>query len=74
MLAVRLPPELETRLNALSARTGKPKSWYARQAIEEYIGDWEDLAIAEQRMADHLSGKTKAIPIEDLMAEYGLED
>jgi predicted transcriptional regulator len=33
MLALRLPPEIEERLDALAKRTGRSKSYYARQAI-----------------------------------------
>ncbi len=47
MLALRLPPELEKRLDDLARKTGRTKSFYARQAIEEYIDDLEDLAMAE---------------------------
>ena len=33
MLAIRLPPEIEERLEALARRTGRSKTFYARQAI-----------------------------------------
>lgn len=74
MLAVRLSQDLEERLNALSSSTGKPKSWFARQALTEYIGDWEDLAIAEQRLADLHAGKSSTRSLAEVMADYGLED
>ena len=35
MLALRLPPDLERRLDALAKRTGRSKSFYAREAIIE---------------------------------------
>ena len=74
MLAVRLPQELEDRLTALSASTGKSKSWYAREAIAEFIADWEDLAIVEQRLADHLAGKSKSWTLEEVERNLGLAD
>jgi RHH-type transcriptional regulator, rel operon repressor / antitoxin RelB len=37
MLAVRLDPDLEARLTAVAKRTGRSKSYYARQAILEKI-------------------------------------
>ncbi len=73
MLAVRLPEDLEARLNKVAKQSGRSKSWLAREAIAERIADWEDLAIAEKRMADIRSGKSKTIPLEDVMAEFGLE-
>lgn len=41
MLVVRLPKELERRLQALANQTGKSKSYYARKAIERYFRDRE---------------------------------
>ncbi|PWV95282.1 RHH-type rel operon transcriptional repressor/antitoxin RelB [Hoeflea marina] len=52
MLALRLPPDLERRLTELAARTGRTKSFYARQALIEYIEDMEDRYLAEQRLAE----------------------
>ena len=41
MLALRLPPDIEERLEALARRTGRSKSFYAREAILEHLGDLE---------------------------------
>jgi RHH-type rel operon transcriptional repressor/antitoxin RelB len=53
MLAVRLDPELEARLAAVAKRTGRSKSYYARQAILEKIEEMEDIADAEAILRDH---------------------
>jgi predicted DNA-binding protein len=37
MLGIRLEPELETRLEQLAKQTGRTKSYYAREAIKEYL-------------------------------------
>jgi RHH-type rel operon transcriptional repressor/antitoxin RelB len=50
MLALRLPPDLEARLDALAKKTGRTKSFYAREAIIEHIEDLEDLYLAEERL------------------------
>ena len=52
MLAIRLPKEIEARLEALAAATGRTKTFYAREAILEYIEDLEDLYLAEQRLIE----------------------
>lgn len=52
MLALRLPKEIEDRLDALAKKTGRTKSYYARQAIVEHLEDLEDIAMAEERMKD----------------------
>ena len=46
MLAIRLPEEIEIRLENLAKATGRTKIFYAREAILEYLEDMEDLYIA----------------------------
>ncbi len=52
MLALRLPKEIEERLDALAKRTGRSKSFHARKAILEHIEELEDIALAEERLRD----------------------
>ncbi len=42
MLGLRLEPELEQRLESLAKATGRTKSYYAREAIEQFLEDRED--------------------------------
>jgi RHH-type rel operon transcriptional repressor/antitoxin RelB len=49
MLALRLPPEIEQRLDALAKKTGRTKSYYAREAILRQIEDIEDYYLARRR-------------------------
>ena len=74
MLAIRLPDDIERRLSALAAATGRTKSFYAREAILEHIGDLEDRYLAEQRLIDLREGRTKTVPLAEVMAAHGLED
>jgi RHH-type transcriptional regulator, rel operon repressor / antitoxin RelB len=50
MLALRLPPDIEERLAELARKTGRTKSYYAREAILEHLGDLEDAFIARRRL------------------------
>ena len=50
MLAIRLPEEVENRLAALAAKTGRTKTYYARKAILELIEDMEDTYLALDRL------------------------
>ena len=50
MLALRLPPEIEKRLDALARKTGRTKSYYAREAILRQIEDIEDFYLAKRRL------------------------
>jgi RHH-type rel operon transcriptional repressor/antitoxin RelB len=49
MLALRLPPDIEQRLDALARKTGRSKSYYAREAILRQIEDIEDYYLARRR-------------------------
>lgn len=74
MLAVRLPSEIENRLQTLAQATGRTKTFYVREAILEYLDDLEDLYLAEQRLIDIHTGKAKVVPLEEVMKRYGLGD
>ena len=66
MLAIRLTKEMENRMNRLAKRAGRTKTFYARQAIEEHIGDLEDLYIAEARLADIDAGRVVPLSWEEV--------
>jgi RHH-type rel operon transcriptional repressor/antitoxin RelB len=70
MLAIRLPSTLEARLDFLSERTGRPKSYYARQAIEEFLEDREDYLLAVSRLEE----KNPRISLEEVRRLLELED
>jgi RHH-type rel operon transcriptional repressor/antitoxin RelB len=74
MLAIRLPEDLENRLEALAKRTGRTKTFYARQAIERHLEDLEDIYDAEQRLIDHRVGSSRTVSLDELTDRYGLED
>jgi RHH-type rel operon transcriptional repressor/antitoxin RelB len=73
MLALRLPPDIEARLDALAKRTGRTKSQYAREAIVEYIDDLEDLYLAQKRFALIEKGKSKTLSLDAMEAQLGLD-
>ncbi len=50
MLAIRLPAEIEERLTTLAKRTGRTKTYYAREAILQYMDDLEDTYLAVERL------------------------
>jgi len=72
MLAIRLPEDIEKRLQELAKKTGRSKSYYVRQAILEYLQDLEDYYLAEERLKGFKD--SKAIAIEEIMIDYGLEN
>jgi RHH-type rel operon transcriptional repressor/antitoxin RelB len=51
VLALRLPPEIEKRLDILAKKTGRTKSFYAREAILRQLEDIEDYYLARRRLS-----------------------
>jgi RHH-type transcriptional regulator, rel operon repressor / antitoxin RelB len=74
MLAIRLPEDVEKRLEALAKRTGRTKTFYARQAILEHLDDLEDVFLAEKRLESLRAGRTRSVPLTDVLKGHGLED
>ena len=66
MLSLRLDPEIERRLDELAKRTGRTKSFYARELIQ---GNLEDRYLAEARLEKRLPSLTSR----QMRKELGLE-
>jgi RHH-type rel operon transcriptional repressor/antitoxin RelB len=70
MLGIRLEPELEEKLESLSKATGRSKSYYAREAIRQFLEDREDylkgIAALERR--------EPTITLEELERRLGLKE
>src|ERR1700749_3690502 len=68
MLGIRLEPELEQKLDSLAKETGRSKSYYAREAIRQFLEDREDylkgIAALERR--------EPTITLEELERRLGL--
>ena len=74
MLAIRLPKELEDRLADMAKKTGRTKTFYAKEAILNYLEDLEDTYIAEKAWNEFKASGEKTIPLEDVMKKYGLDN
>ena len=73
MLAIRLPPEIEARLEKLAKVTGRSKTYYAREAIEAHLADLEDIYLAEKRLEEHRAGRIRTIPLKAVL-KHRLDD
>ena len=73
-VALRLPDEISQRLKRLADRTGRSRTFYMVEAIQEHLDDLEDLYLAEQRLIDIRAGKSQTVSLEDVMQRYGVED
>jgi len=68
MLAIRLDADIEKRLALLAKKTGRTKTFYAREAILEHLQDLEDIYLATERLRK--PGKTYSA--RDVKRELGL--
>lgn len=73
MLAIRLPKELEDRLAAMAKKTGRTKTFYAREAILNYLEDLEDTYIAEKALDEFYASGEKTVPLEKVMKDLGMD-
>jgi RHH-type rel operon transcriptional repressor/antitoxin RelB len=74
MLAIRLPVEIEARLDSLAKRTGRSKTFYAREAILEHLENLESLYLAEQVMRRIESGEESTSTLDEVEVRLGLAD
>ncbi len=72
MLTIRLPAEIDARLERLAEEAGKTKNDYAREAILEKIEEMEDLQLAGQVLERVRKGEDRVLSSEQMWRE--LED
>ena len=54
------------------SRFSGTKTFYAREAIEKYIDDLEDLYLAQAGLAKVRAGRSKPLPLAEVMKAHGL--
>jgi len=69
MLSVRLPKNVEDRLDALANKTGRTKTFYVREAVLSHLDDLEDIYLA----LDRLEKPAKQWSLDDLEKELDLD-
>ena len=66
MLSLRLPADIESRLEALARKTGRTKSHYAREAILEKIKDMEDAYLGSEIAERVRKGEEEVLSLEQM--------
>ena len=69
MLAIRISQDIENRLQQLAHRTGRTKTYYAKEAILRFIEDREDEYLALSR----IEAPTKRWTLDELENDIDLE-
>ena len=70
MLSIRLSEQTEKRLEKLSKKTGRTKTYYVREAVEEHLDTLEDIYLSLSRL-EKPSRKWK---LEDLEQNLDLDN
>ena len=72
MLSLRLPKDIEERLDGLAKRTGRTKTFYVRQAIMTHLEDLEDAFQADEIMKRVRTGEESVVSAEEMRKSLGL--
>lgn len=70
LAAVRLPDELDNKLDNLSKETGRSKSYYMIKALAQFLEDREDYLLAVARLEE----KNPRVSYKKMRKELGLDD
>ena len=70
MLGIRLDQETETRLEQLCSATGHTKTYYTKQALQEFLDDREDYLLG----ISVLARQEPTISLDELEKQLGLAD
>ena len=72
--SIRLPEEIESRLDALAQKTGRTKAFYIREMILNQIEDMEDYYLAAQVSERIRKGQEKTYSDQEVRRDLGLDD
>ena len=65
MISVRLDQKLEKELEEIAKITNRPKSFFIKEALKEYLEDIKDILEAKERISDP---KRELITLDELMS------
>jgi RHH-type transcriptional regulator, rel operon repressor / antitoxin RelB len=73
MLAIRLPPEIEQRLADMAQKSGRTKTFYAKEAILRHLEDLEDAYEAEKAAKEFYESGEKSVPLAEVKKRLGMD-
>ena len=71
--SIRLPPQIEERLELLASQTGRTKAFYLREMIERGLDDVEDYYLAADVLERVGKGEERVHTAADVRRELGLD-
>jgi RHH-type rel operon transcriptional repressor/antitoxin RelB len=72
--SIRLPEEIERRLDSLAEKTGRTKAFYLREMILKHIDELEDYYLAADLVERVRKGQERTFPAPEVRRDLGLED
>lgn len=73
MLAVRLSKEMENKLDALSKKTHRSKSYYVKKALSNFLDEQAEYLEALEAYEAYLKSGKKGYTFEEMKKRYGFE-
>ena len=72
--SIRLPEDIERRLDALAQKTGRSKAFYIREMILNHIDDLEDYYLAADVVERLRKGEERTFSSQEVRRDLGLDD
>jgi RHH-type rel operon transcriptional repressor/antitoxin RelB len=72
--SIRLPEEIERRLDALAEKTGRTKAFYIREMILTHIDEMEDYYLAADVVERLRKGQERTFSAPEVRQDLGLDD
>ncbi|HEX4785904.1 MAG TPA: ribbon-helix-helix protein, CopG family [Candidatus Sulfotelmatobacter sp.] len=72
--SIRLPEEVERRLDAIAKKTGRTKAFYIREMILNHIGEIEDYYLAEPVFERLRKGRVRTFNSREVRQYLCLDD
>ena len=73
-VVTRFDVEIVERLTELARRTGRTRSYYIKEAVEEKLVDMELIYLAQSRAEDLRAGISHTVSWEEVKKRNGLSD
>lgn len=72
--SIRLPEDVERRLDALADKTGRTKAFYIREMITRHIDELEDYYLAADVVERLRKGEERTFTAQEVRRDLGLDD
>ncbi len=72
--SIRLPEEIERRLDAIAEKTGRTKAFYIREMILSHIDEIEDYYFAAEVVERLRKGQGRTFTAQEVRQDLGLDD